>query len=1171
MQDRNLYWKLALIVLVVVWGYFAIYPPSETLKGGIDLVGGNSLLYEIDTTGLAETRDLSTKVMQRLKQRVDPEGVMNLVWRPVGDTRLEIQMPLPSKDAKDRRKAYQDAVETLRATNVNIAEMEQVLSLSGAERQEKLMRLVRDVPARKTLLPEIDKAFDAWQQAMAAKKDKGTTDGLLQKYEKLLDKLLATNIDLNSLNEALGMTGGERAKGLQAIYEKFPERKALTDKVVETYSKWSEKKGTLEDPADLQRLLRGAGVLEFHILASGSSDNPEQFNEYKKRLQDRGPRVRPDDEFAWYEVPKEDSIHGGIRMQWGGKWWVLAYYKDPMKVLNKSRPDWKLTEAYPTRDQNGLPAVGFEFNEIGAGYFLDLTRNNIGQALCIILDDKAYSAPVIRSAISNRGVIEGKFTQEEVNYLVSTLSAGSLDARLKDTPISVNSIGPSLGKDNRDAGFHAAVIGLIAIVSFMLIYYMWAGFIANCALFLNILLLLAVMAALQATFTMAGIAGVILTIGMAVDANVLIFERMREEKEKLQSLRLIIKNGFDRALPTILDSNITTIISCVVLYYIGTEEIKGFALTLGLGLVINIFAAVFVTKIIFNLLAKWGVIKSLPMLHLFRRPNINWMGKQKVFWGISLIFVAIGLITLPIRGSDAYDIEFKGGTSVQIEQKEKGKLDTEQVREHVRLAGESLIKTAAPFEQARLTADPQQKNLYTVKFENLSGRRFDAVLLSFMEDEIEKGSIDIRDKNTANFKIRPERKMTEQQVAAELKRVAGEIRKTGQALRDSQIQSVGTENKDFEIVTTASSQRLVIDAIVETMGQYLNIQQPVKYDPNVKTYPVTRKRLGENIGEPKAPGYVPEFLGGVVFVADQLEPAVTLKQLKDRVIAMRLQPDFEKHAWRNFELVGLTAAPGQNLLTLPESEIKYNRVAMVVVDPNTMYDEDESTWKAGLVQPELKLLGEALSRASELQRVTQFAGQVAKQAKIAALLALIISFIAITMYLWVRFGTLRHGIAANIATCHDVLTCLGFVMISYWLSQTSIGRALLVHDYKLNLTIVAAILTLIGYSVNDTIIVFDRIRENQGKLKEITPAIINNSINQTLSRTVLTSSTVLLVMIIMYIWGGEGAQSFCYVMMLGAFFGCYSSVAIASPLLLGWKGAFGYNTKETDSTAGQQK
>jgi SecD/SecF fusion protein len=169
-----------------------------------------------------------------------------------------------------------------------------------------------------------------------------------------------------------------------------------------------------------------------------------------------------------------------------------------------------------------------------------------------------------------------------------------------------------------------------------------------------------------------------------------------------------------------------------------------------------------------------------------------------------------------------------------------------------------------------------------------------------------------------------------------------------------------------------------------------------------------------------------------------------------------------------------------------------------------------------------------------------------------------VAFGAIAVYLWIRFGTFRHGIAANIATCHDVLSVLGLVMISAWVAQTPIGKALLVQDFKLNLSIVAAFLTLIGYSVNDTIIVFDRIRENQGKLKELAPQLINNSINQTLSRTIITSFTTFLVMIIMYIFGGEGVRGFSFVMLFGVAFGTYSSIAIASPLLLGWKGAFGY-------------
>ncbi|MFA5863656.1 MAG: protein translocase subunit SecD [Phycisphaerae bacterium] len=1160
MQDKNLYWKLALIVLVVVWGVFVLWHPEKALKGGIDLAGGYSLLYEIDTTGLDDTGDLSTKVMQRLKQRVDPDGVRNLVWRPVGDTRLEIQMPLPPQDTINKRKTYQDAVENLRATNVNISEVEQALSLGVSERQAQLTRLVRSVPAREKIFQEITNAYDAWQKATAEKKERAILDDLTSSYEAQLDKLLATNINLNQLNEALEMQASERSKELQSLLNKYPERKALINVVVDAYDNWSNVKGPLDDPADLERLLRGAGVLEFHILAASSSDRPEEFSDYLKRLKDKGPRTRPEDEYAWYEIPKPETIKGGgiTRGEWGGKTYVLAYAKDQMKVLNKARPDWKLSAAYRTQDQTGLPAVGFEFNEVGASYFLELTRNNIGQPLCILLDDKAYSAPVIRSAISGRGIIEGKFSLEEVDYLVSTLNAGSLDARLKDTPISKNSIGPSLGQDNRDKGLRAAKWGLFIVVVFMLVYYMQAGAIADFALFLNLLLLLAVMAALQATFTMAGIAGLILTMGMAVDANVLIHERMREEKEKLQSLRLIIKNGFDRALPTIIDSNVTTIISCVILYYVGTEEIKGFALTLGLGLVINIFTAVFVTKIIFNLLANWGVMKTLPMLHLFKRPNINWMNKQKYFWAVSLFFVVIGLVTFPLRGPDKYDIEFRGGTSIQIETKKSNLLNIEQVREQVKKSGQLLMASAQPFQKAELSVDPQQKNIYLLKFKDVSATRVDTAIVSFMEDQIEKGSIDIRGADTLAFKIRPERKLTQPQVVAELQKVGQETYKAGQELRDAQVQSIGTEGKEFEIVTTASSQRLVVDAIVASMGQYLNIQQAINYNPDIKTFPVTKKRLGENIQEPKAPGYVPEFLGGAAFVVDKLDPAVTIKQLKKQIVAMRLQPDFEKLAWRQFEMVGLTSAPGQDVSQLSEDQIKYTRVAMVVADPSANYEEDEAAWRSTLVTPELKLLGASLSRTSELQKVTQFAAQVARQTKLAALLALLMSFAAVTFYLWVRFGTLQHGIAANIATLHDIITCLGFVMISAWVANTSIGQALLVHDFKLNLTIVAAFLTLIGYSVNDTIIVFDRIRENQGRLKEMTPTIINNSINQTLSRTVLTSSTVLMVMIIMYIFGGEGAQGFCYVMLLGSFFGCYSSVAIASPLLLGMKGAFGY-------------
>jgi SecD/SecF fusion protein len=1156
MQDRNLLWKLALIGLAVVWGFYQIIPVEKRLKGGIDLVGGHSLLYDIDTTGLEDTKDLSTRVMDRLKQRVDPNGVRNLVWRPVGNTRLEIQMPLPPADASQRREAYQKALDNLTAANISVFQIEQTLTLSGQERQDRLAKLADAVPARKTLMPKLVEAYDAWQKSLDQKKFQAVTQELEQSYEQILDQVLATNVDQTELSDVLDQAKDERAKSLDAFYKQYPSRVEQIKQVVSAYDSWSEKKGPLDSPADLMRLLRGAGVLEFHILAP--ADNPEMYSTYTKTLEDKGPRTRPDDEFAWYEVSKKEPM-GGIVRQWSGKNWVLAYYKNPLKVMDKSRPDWKLTSAYPTRDDKGMPAVGFEFNDAGSRMFLELTRNNIGNPLAIILDGKAYSAPNIQSAISQRGIITGKFSVEEVNYLVSTLNAGSLDARLKDTPISQNSIGPSLGQDNRNAGFVAAKWGLIAVVGFMIVYYMWAGAIADFALALNMLLLLAVMAALEATFTMAGIAGVILSMGMAVDANVLIFERMREEKQKSQSLRLIIKNGFDRALPTIIDSNLTTIITCVVLYYIGTEEIKGFALTLGLGLVINIFTAVFVTKIIFNLIATYTSIGSPAMLSLIRKPNIDWMSKQKLFWSFSLIFVVIALIAWPLRGGDKYDIEFRGGTAAQIELKSAGSLTMEQVRNEVKNAGTMLEDSSKAIASSDLTQDSSSTNAYSLKFQNIDVQRVETALLSFMDDKIEKGSLEVQGPNMLTFRTNPDLKLAKDVVAKSVKKVADETAQTGRDLAAAQVQSIGSENKTFEIVTIATAQKMVVDTIIQSMGKYLNIQQAIGFNPDIKVYPITHKRLGQVIGDQKVPGYVPNFIGGAAFVISDLNPAVTLDELQTRVDAMRLQPDFEKiQASSIFDLVGLTPAAGQDLSKTAENQIRYSRVAMVVVDQNSLYDEDEKAWQAQVVAPELKLVQEAMTRTSGLQKVTQFAAQVADQTRMAAILALVVAFGAIAVYLWIRFGTFRHGIAANIATCHDVLSVLGLVMISAWVAQTPIGKALLVQDFKLNLSIVAAFLTLIGYSVNDTIIVFDRIRENQGKLKELAPQLINNSINQTLSRTIITSFTTFLVMIIMYIFGGEGVRGFSFVMLFGVAFGTYSSIAIASPLLLGWKGAFGY-------------
>ena len=252
--------------------------------------------------------------------------------------------------------------------------------------------------------------------------------------------------------------------------------------------------------------------------------------------------------------------------------------------------------------------------------------------------------------------------------LVQTLEAGSLPGRLKDTPLMEKNVGPSLGRTNRVLGMNAAIYGMIAVAVLVLVYYLAAGVVANIALALNLLFVLGIMATLEATFTLPGIAGLILTVGMAVDANVLIFERVREERARGTVFKRALKTGYDKALSTIIDANLTTLITCVVLGYLGSEEVKGFAMTLGFGICTSMFTALFVTRLIFITLMDFGWLKDLKMLKLIGQPKIDWLALRTKFWPISLVLVLGGVgwfAYASVTDADkVYDIEFLGGTSV---------------------------------------------------------------------------------------------------------------------------------------------------------------------------------------------------------------------------------------------------------------------------------------------------------------------------------------------------------------------------------------------------------------------------------------------------------------------------------------------------------------------------
>ena len=254
-----------------------------------------------------------------------------------------------------------------------------------------------------------------------------------------------------------------------------------------------------------------------------------------------------------------------------------------------------LTNAQASFDQNNQPAVSFQFDAVGGARFAKITAENVGRPFAIVLDNEVISAPVIRSAIpGGSGIITGNFTIQETYELALLLRSGALPVDL--TVLEERSVGPGLGQDSIDAGKFASIIGLIGVIIYMVLSYGLFGIMANVALVFNMALILAILSGLQATLTLPGIAGIVLTIGMAVDANVLIFERIREEMRNGRTSANAIEAGYNRALTTIIDSNLTTLIAAILLYTFGAGPIKGFAVTLSVGIVTSMFTAIMVTR-----------------------------------------------------------------------------------------------------------------------------------------------------------------------------------------------------------------------------------------------------------------------------------------------------------------------------------------------------------------------------------------------------------------------------------------------------------------------------------------------------------------------------------------------------------------------------------------------
>jgi len=546
----------------------------------------------------------------------------------------------------------------------------------------------------------------------------------------------------------------------------------------------------------------------------------------------------------------------------------------------------------------GEPYVSITLNSKGAQIFANVTATNVGKRLAIILDGKVVSAPVIREAIpSGQAQISGSFTVNDANDLAVILRAGALPA-----PVIVEeerTVGPLLGADSINSGIRATVIGAVLVFLFMIMYYRLAGLIANFALVLNILIILACLSLFKGTLTLPGIAGLILTIGMAVDANVLIYERIREELKLGKTLRAAISSGYHRAFSAIMDSNLTTIVAAALIFKFGSGPIRGFAVTLTIGLLANLFTSVTCTRIIFEVMCDQFDLTKLRFMQFFHETHIDFIGKRKIFYTVSAVVIIVGLTAFFMRGEKNYGVDFSGGTLQQF----------------------------------------------------------------------------LFEKNIKADDVR------------------------------SALKEIGYGNASIQ--------------------QY---------------------------GNP-------------------------------REVIIRTQADISK-------------------------------------DLNAMFKKNfpENTF--------------------QVLKVETVGPAVGKNLRQNAIISLLLGIAGILIYVLFRFN-LKYGIAGVMALFHDVIIAVGALALA--------GR-------QFDLTIVAALLTIAGYSINDTIVIFDRIRENLRLVKKGSfIEIVNLSVNQTFSRTILTTSVTMLVVIALLVFGGAVLNDFAFCLFIGFISGVYSTVYIASPLLISWQ------------------
>lgn len=1004
--------------------------------------------------------------------------------------------------------------------------------------------------------------------------DKGETE-IHKNVEYIARGQIKLGLDLRGGSELLYKIKAE---------EKGEQHPGLTNEIISLLEKRIDPQGVLEYRLQQQGMQR--------ILIQVPGATKSEIESLKQRITRLGKLefrlAVPPDSSEYSDAKAGKSVPGFYKHWLRKKKGEEAETQEWFLVRNKIEITGEhLTRVFPDR-KDIKPVIGFEFDQEGRAKFGRLTERNIGKPLAIILDGTLYSAPVIRDRIPGKGIIEGNFTQDEVNDLIAVMRAGSLPADLELE--METTVGPSLGKDSIKKGLLAGIIGGIFAILFICIYYLGAGTVANVAVILNIFLVVGTLAILNATLTLPGIAGLVLMMGMAVDANVLIFERIREEKAKGKAIRLAVKNGYERAFITIVDSNLTTLITALILYAVGTGPVKGFAIVLIAGLLINMFTAVFVTRVIFEIFLGIGVMRSFSMLQIFRNPKISFVSYQRIAITASLVLIIIGISVFVLRGKENYDIDFTGGTLIHLKLNKPTPVGN--IRNKLEVTGYPNAEVQNIWASGDATNSINDSTEFGIRIKSFNN---DKTVQKIVNDI--QGVIDEKLFSKINYSDPSNYQLTLNEPVDEL--VIQDYLKEAGYGRDSifSIYPIGKSGKRYSFsISGLTQERSRVETINNVTTLFTGLFDISSVNPQ---YGDIKDDLPSITDDPRNTQYraVSTMSIDLKNPVDPniLEIVLKTEGYKDIVVSAR-ETSGGKAAFKELQVTG----PKDVLETIKLMGVSLNMPPIKIVDTSSIQIElkdniDEnslrkmfsgskqlrnsvgeitgvditsSDYMIGMKALNVSKIQEKIredifasfkdkiytensdaemSKPDPFKRVVSIGSTVAAEMKSRASLSLFFACLAIIIYIWFRFGELKFGVAAVLALVHDVLITVGAVAIADHYGN-------IFGDVKINLPMIAAFLTLIGYSLNDTIIVFDRIRENlAGKHKTITKELIDASVNQTLSRTVLTSLTTFGAVAALYFVGGTAIHGFAFVMMVGVVVGTYSSVFIASPILLNWE------------------